>query len=101
MKGWIYVLFLLCLFTVVKSDDDQPEEKDPWDKSTDKYVHKDGNDGREDLKVDVTEESESEVHSEKSKVEKIEQNKAKEKVDSETKDQFEDATDETVNIFFF
>lgn len=95
MKGWIYVLFLLCLFTVVKSDDDQPEEKDPWDKSTDKYVHKDGNDGREDLKVDVTEESESEVHSEKSKVEKIEQNKAKEKVDSETKDQFEDATDET------
>ncbi|XP_057312135.1 uncharacterized protein LOC130653623 isoform X3 [Hydractinia symbiolongicarpus] len=95
MKGWIYVLFLLCLFTVVKSDDDQPEEKDPWDKSTDKYVHKDGNDGREDLKVDVTEESESEVHSEKSKVEKIEQSKAKEKVDSETKDQFEDATDET------
>ena len=63
-----------------KADDDddkkaekEEEEKDPWEKSTDKYRHKLGDTGigshaEEPVKIDVTEVSESEVHSERSKV---------------------------------
>lgn len=74
-----FILLLLSLANQVRTDDDEnkseenkeeenKEEKDPWDKSTDKYVHNNGgNNEHEDLRVDVTETSESEVHSSKKK----------------------------------
>ena len=74
------IILLLVLFTCASADDDddkkaekEEEEKDPWDKSTDKYRHHLGDSGagthsEEPVKIDVTEVSESEVHSERSKV---------------------------------
>ena len=92
------ITFLCLIHDTHADDDDQPEEKDPWDKSTDHY-NNDQNENR-NLNVDVTEESESEVHTEKKakivlKKEKGE-SQVKEEVDNETKEQFEDAVDETV-----
>ena len=101
--------------------EDEPEEKDPWDKSTDKYRHNTGNSDSPDepVKIDVTEVSESEVHSSKSNVcrdcnsnivvqetphtansTKSERSSnigtIKKEIDEETKEQIKDATDEKV-----
>ena len=54
--------------SVENKEEENREEKDPWNKSTDKYVHNNGeNNEHEDLRVDVTETSEFEIHSSKKK----------------------------------
>ena len=79
--GIVFVVILLTLTkeTTAEEDEDkkaekEEEEKDPWDKSTDKYRHHLGDNSigggheEEPIKIDVTEVSESEVHSERSKL---------------------------------
>ena len=104
LRWVLFALHTVLLLSYVKSEDEKTEEKteekDPWDKSTDKYVNRKGGNGGDDenLKVDVTEESEAEVHTERSKVAKDsgERQDGDEHLDSESKQQFEDAVDETV-----
>jgi len=71
MKGLFrLILFASSAIVLASCDEDTPEERDPWDKSTDRYHHGDSN---ENLRVDVTETSESEVHTAKSNVEREKQ----------------------------
>ncbi|XP_065668707.1 uncharacterized protein LOC100210627 isoform X1 [Hydra vulgaris] len=63
------IFLLLTLFVVhIRADE---EERDPWDKSTDKYwKNGSNNDSSNQTNMDVTEETDSEVHTVKSSVAK-------------------------------
>lgn len=123
-RAYFLAIFLCVAVVLVKCGDDDKsdeEEKDPWDKSTDKYRHNSGSsnskDAEEPVKIDVTEVSESEVHSSRSKLCKNcksnivkdtpkpanKTNKTappvlalKKEIDDETKEQIKDAIDEQV-----